>query len=700
MANTRSIILKCLDENCDYLVKDNAISENADDRLYKIISPAEPSFPETAVKYDIVVVVDGSEENNSFSIECYYDWIKIRRNRNNVTISLTTNFNNETRNGIVRFRHNSSQYVNATLTIEQSKMDYMLKVIPSNNVDFKYEANVTTYSQSYHIKDNVTINEESEQEILDETPNLGYCSYDLVEYLYKNSDDEIIREKQSDDDVVYAYVFREDGNNNIISEYVYSELSLSEQDQYYVYYTKDDITYYVKLIFVNEYNDLTSQHETYARYLYEKYEYRYIGRNPEDDYQENYTPKIYVSKYNDAILISPQEYEDLAPQSKRGYLPSIYFKSDDTNCDLINAEDYNLLPAKRIITSDEYELKGDKEKQDFELISYRCTVDGSVKTVEEYDALLLTNNDYYKDKITEGKATKTVSEYQELTPDEKLKYNLVLYLNDVPEFLTNSNKEVKSVIVECEGGKGKYRIGQIRKYVKRKTKQIENGNLIDADVYEEVGFYNEIIATIDANGNVVITNYGNANSLYRTNTASEDIREFNRDVYYTITLLHKDIIGVSEIIKLRYIAITNDGQGHNYDGNGITTDLAISTDQQPAPPVDGDGDDGDEGEADTEGDGSTADEEVIYEINVEKDEYVVSKERQIIRINVQTSPSDSAVYFRGSGSFIYNYDIDGHVVKVYLTKNTLGMDRTCVCRIIHAEEPSLYKQIIITQLGV
>lgn len=128
------------------------------------------------------VYVDGSDLINHFHIECYDNWITIKRLRNEIEIVFAKNDGYDVRTGSITFHHNLDSSVYVSFIINQDVCDYSISV-DTDVIEFDDLLDRMNEEQEI-VKE--------EERIITVTTTNGSCDFivpSIIEYA-KNEDDE------------------------------------------------------------------------------------------------------------------------------------------------------------------------------------------------------------------------------------------------------------------------------------------------------------------------------------------------------------------------------------------------------------------------------------------------------------------------------------------------------------------------------
>ena len=240
--------------------------------------------------------------------------------------------------------------------------------------------------------------------------------------------------------------------------------------------------------------------------------------------------------------------------------------------------------------------------------------------------------------------------------------------------VTDSPQEI-TVPVSCGGGKSDYTVHRPKKFVRVPDDLLD---LTDSDlvppIYKQVAFDNAF-NVLKEGDNIRIENYGNVNCNYVESDLIVD------DYYYLVTVNHKDSFDEVATIKVTY--------------DDVNTDLPNIKDGNPTinvshPPVE---------TWPTVNDEDGEEEYETYEVTCSEQQITFGTSQETKVVHVETTPSDSAVTFSYTGSFIKNYRIDGHDIYITVKENIFYTERTCICYISNAEEPEATISLFITQMA-
>ena len=99
---------------------------------------------------NVTVYVDGSDLVNDFHIECYDNWITIKRLRNEIEIIFAKNDGYDVRTGFISFHHNLDSGVYVSFVINQAVCDYSISV-DTDEIEFDNLLDSTDPVKEEHI---------------------------------------------------------------------------------------------------------------------------------------------------------------------------------------------------------------------------------------------------------------------------------------------------------------------------------------------------------------------------------------------------------------------------------------------------------------------------------------------------------------------------------------------------------------------
>lgn len=156
--------------------------KNSENKVYgseknedgNLINHYELSVESTMQEIKYVVAVNENDSCNDFSIECYDDWIVVKRLRNIVTLAIQPN-TDFPRWGTVKFYQNLNPGIYFNLYITQEATDYQVKCVEITDIN--------------HIEDIVETDLSNEIEIkldplLNGTPNASEPHASETKYVY------------------------------------------------------------------------------------------------------------------------------------------------------------------------------------------------------------------------------------------------------------------------------------------------------------------------------------------------------------------------------------------------------------------------------------------------------------------------------------------------------------------------------------
>lgn len=249
----------------------------------------------------------------------------------------------------------------------------------------------------------------------------------------------------------------------------------------------------------------------------------------------------------------------------------------------------------------------------------------------------------------------------------------------------NDDTQCENITVTCNGGTKEYKIFKPRKYIEQTV-----GEGDDAYAYSKQVAYDGALDIIRTDEGFKICCDGALSADYDENCDEENgncTYTYNNNSYYGIIVAHKDILGLTASLKVRF----NCGSG---DLDGIPN---ISSEDNNCPAI------GRLAISITD----EAEEPVVPEIVLvdERDveiEFGYSGEDEIT-IEVRTVPQDSNIYFNYYGDFIESTEITyddenlNKYIKIKAKRNPYSLDRQCIAYIINAEYPIVRKKIVIRQ---
>lgn len=228
--------------------------------------------------------------------------------------------------------------------------------------------------------------------------------------------------------------------------------------------------------------------------------------------------------------------------------------------------------------------------------------------------------------------------------------------------------ETKNVTVTCQGGTGEYTIHKVKKYT--------NYVYSDVEITKRVNYDNALSVTKDNENNIAIHSFGSL---------------MVDDSYYEITLEHKDMIGLTQKIKVivagkeqTSVGIPEISTGDSVcaEENRLPVKITAPHDDNSIPNI------------------SLVDER-DSEIWIDSSDYCDE-------IFITTVPEESQIYFTYYGSFIDKYKIvdyeerDGsisHGLRVKAKPNPFGIGRSCIGYITNAMYPQSRIMLRIRQDG-
>lgn len=126
---------------------------------------------------NVTVCVDGSDLINHFHIECYDNWITIKRLRNEIEIVFAKNDGYDVRTGSITFHHNLDSSVYVSFVINQAVCDYSISV-DTDEIEFDNLLDSTD-----------PVNEERTITVTTANGSCDFIVPSIIEYA-KNEDDE------------------------------------------------------------------------------------------------------------------------------------------------------------------------------------------------------------------------------------------------------------------------------------------------------------------------------------------------------------------------------------------------------------------------------------------------------------------------------------------------------------------------------
>lgn len=126
---------------------------------------------------NVTVYVDGSDLINHFHIECYDNWITIKRLRNEIEIVFAKNDGYDVRTGSIIFHHNLDSSVYVSFVINQAVCDYSISV-DTDEIEFDNLLDSTD-----------PVNEERTITVTTANGSCDFIVPSIIEYA-KNEDDE------------------------------------------------------------------------------------------------------------------------------------------------------------------------------------------------------------------------------------------------------------------------------------------------------------------------------------------------------------------------------------------------------------------------------------------------------------------------------------------------------------------------------
>ena len=288
----------------------------------------------------------------------------------------------------------------------------------------------------------------------------------------------------------------------------------------------------------------------------------------------------------------------------------------------------------------------------------RFVFDANHDTTERIATVIFKHNTE-KEVYCEVTITQEGEEY-ELTVDP----DSIVFGEDADSTIVN---------VTCTGGTGRYIIRKIKKYT-----IYSYGDGEDEKITKRVVFDNAISAAIDPEdlSHLIV---GSNGSLILD------------DSYYEVTIEHKDMIGLTQTITVKFPpyhrieSIPTDSEG---GGNGCPEESLISI-TITAPPHE-----------------DVVDPELIID---ERDtDITIDSSDYCAEIEIATVPQESQIYFVYYGGFIADYVITDYIdenenithgLKIKAKPNPYGFGRDCIGYVINAMYPQVRTQITIHQDG-